>query len=264
MKEFKDSKKPAKGLKQALGLREREAISLVGGGGKTTLMFCLAKELAALGHHLITTTTTKIREPGGADTPFLSLGESHEAILDKVHRFGHITVASHRVAGGKLQGISRRQADALWESGEMDYLIIEADGAAQRPLKAPESCEPVIPSCTGVVVGDDATVCIGVAVADEKVHGDQMARDLLGRPRETGLAVLLQEADTRLIGAPDPQGAAVEANDRQIVEPGAGIGRIRGPGPFHDLGKDALHVPSGQSNPPIHYLRGPPSADFHV
>jgi probable selenium-dependent hydroxylase accessory protein YqeC len=170
-------------------------------------MFCLAKELAALGHHLITTTTTKIREPGGADTPFLSLGESHEAILDKVHRFGHITVASHRVAGGKLQGISPRQADALWESGEMDYLIIEADGAAQRPLKAPESCEPVIPSCTGVVVGLVGADGFGARLTEEVVFRSAIFSRLTGIPFDAvitneAISLAFTHTDGLLRGAP--------------------------------------------------------------
>lgn len=140
-------------LRQALGLKGREAISLVGGGGKTSLMFLLAKELRACGYRVITTTTTKIFEPDPDETPFLSLGETQEAILAKVDLYGHITVASQRVAHGKVQGLSPEQVDAIWESGRLDYLINEADGAARRPLKAPESYEPVIPTCTGVVVG---------------------------------------------------------------------------------------------------------------
>jgi probable selenium-dependent hydroxylase accessory protein YqeC len=139
-------------LREALGLRDREVVSLVGGGGKTTLMFLLGKTLSAQGHRVITTTTTKIFEPRHGETPFLSLGEDEGTVLLRVEHYGHVTVASHRVPGGKVQGITVRQADALWDSGRIDYLVNEADGAAQRPLKAPESYEPVIPDCTSVVV----------------------------------------------------------------------------------------------------------------
>ncbi len=34
-------------LKEALGIKLGEVVSLVGGGGKTTLMFALAQELAS-------------------------------------------------------------------------------------------------------------------------------------------------------------------------------------------------------------------------
>jgi probable selenium-dependent hydroxylase accessory protein YqeC len=140
-------------LKQALGLRGREVVSLVGAGGKTSLMFLLGKELKACGYRVITTTTTKIFEPEPEDTPYLSIGESQGAVLAKVDLHGHVTVVFQRLAQRKVEGISSEQVDALWESGKIDYLIVEADGAAQRSLKAPEVYEPVIPPCTGIVVG---------------------------------------------------------------------------------------------------------------
>ena len=49
-------------ISRAMGLQEREIISLVGGGGKTTLMFRLAGELA-LQRKVVVTTTTKIYRP---------------------------------------------------------------------------------------------------------------------------------------------------------------------------------------------------------
>ncbi len=140
-------------LKQALGLSEREVVSLVGAGGKTTLMYLLAKTLRASGCRVITTTTTKIFEPGSDETPFLCLGESFESILEKAERYGHVTVVSQKLPSGKLDGIPPQEVDRLWGSSRIDYLIVEADGAARKPLKAPASYEPVIPASTGLVVG---------------------------------------------------------------------------------------------------------------
>jgi probable selenium-dependent hydroxylase accessory protein YqeC len=169
-------------FKKALGLRERESISLVGGGGKTTLMFLLGKTLAAQGRRVITTTTTKIFEPRTDETPFLSLGEDEGTVLARVEHYGHVTVASHRVPGGKLQGITVRQVDALWESGGIDYLINEADGAAQRPLKAPESYEPVIPLRTSVLVALVGADAFGATLAEDKVFRSHIFSRLTGLP----------------------------------------------------------------------------------
>ncbi len=44
-------------------MKERELITLVGAGGKTTLMFALARELLTGHKKIITTTTTKIYPP---------------------------------------------------------------------------------------------------------------------------------------------------------------------------------------------------------
>jgi len=50
----------ANSLKEAFSIRKGEVISLVGAGGKSSLMQALADELAATGGTVITTTTTKI------------------------------------------------------------------------------------------------------------------------------------------------------------------------------------------------------------
>ena len=50
-------------IAEALGLPERGLLSLVGAGGKTTVMFRLAAELNARGLRVACATTTKIFPP---------------------------------------------------------------------------------------------------------------------------------------------------------------------------------------------------------
>src|SRR5262245_9748968 len=47
-------------LAEALGLAAGDAVALVGGGGKTTAMFRLAREIVGHGGSTLTTTTTRI------------------------------------------------------------------------------------------------------------------------------------------------------------------------------------------------------------
>jgi len=49
-------------LADALGMAADEVVALVGGGGKTTAMFRLAREMAGAGGSAITTTTTHISD----------------------------------------------------------------------------------------------------------------------------------------------------------------------------------------------------------
>ena len=97
-------------LKQAFAIRHGEVISLVGGGGKTTLMFALAQELASVGEPVLTTTTTKISEPLPSQTPRLLVERDEEKMLwlliDVFSRYRHVTLASERMALGKLNGVS--------------------------------------------------------------------------------------------------------------------------------------------------------------
>ena len=74
-------------------MKERELITLVGAGGKTTLMFALANELLAGHKKIITTTTTKIYPPEPGQSPALILGgrEVFPEIEEVLARYGHIT-----------------------------------------------------------------------------------------------------------------------------------------------------------------------------
>ena len=141
---------PSSTLARDLALKERELITLVGAGGKTTLMFALAKELLAGHKRIITTTTTKIYPPEPAQSPALILGgtEVFPEIKKVLDRHGHITWAAGRAAENKLTGGSLSDVSALWSSGLTDFLIVEADGSAQRPIKAPGADEPVVPKET--------------------------------------------------------------------------------------------------------------------
>ncbi len=75
-------------LKGALDIKPKEVISLVGGGGKTTLMFALARELATINEFVLTTTTTKILEPSPSETPLLLLSTEDEIIKKGLKNLG--------------------------------------------------------------------------------------------------------------------------------------------------------------------------------
>ncbi len=122
-------------------------ISLVGAGGKTTLMFALAGELQVLARRVITTTTTKIYPPRPEESPRLVVGgpEVFPFLEKDLIRYGHITWAAGRNAENKLLGGSLSDLALLWARGWADYLIVEADGSARRPIKAPNQNEPLVP-----------------------------------------------------------------------------------------------------------------------
>ncbi len=145
---------PFSTLARDLALKERELITLVGAGGKTTLMFALARELLTSHKKIITTTTTKIYPPEPGQSPALILGgtEVFPEIEEVLDRYGHITWAADRSAENKLTGVSLSDLSAFWSSGLTDFLIVEADGSAQRPVKAPGADEPVVPKETTLFI----------------------------------------------------------------------------------------------------------------
>ncbi len=173
-------------LKEALGIKPGEVISLVGGGGKTTLMFALAQELASSDESVITTTTTKIREPSSSETPLLLLEADEEqmvrALLQNVDKYRHITLASERLASGKLNGVSPELIARLAELNQASYIIVESDGSAGRSLKAPNTTEPVIPDNTSLIIPVVGIDAVGCRLTEEDVFRPEIVSQLLKLP----------------------------------------------------------------------------------
>ena len=145
-------------LKEGLMLEDGGVVSLVGGGGKTSLMFKLARELSMAGEPVLTTTTTKIFEPSLDQAGGVILSDSVTNILDRagemLDRHLHLTAAVGKLPeSGKHCGFQPEIIGELWNAGLFQWIIVEADGAAGKPLKAPGAHEPVIAAFTKRLVG---------------------------------------------------------------------------------------------------------------
>lgn len=114
---------------------ERGVTALIGGGGKTTLMYTLAEELRRRGT-VIVTTSTHIQRP--EQYPVLTAADDVAAALAE---HGAVCVAGE-TAEGKLcaPALSFEVLAAL-----ADFVLVEADGSRRLPLKAHAPHEPVIP-----------------------------------------------------------------------------------------------------------------------
>lgn len=129
---------------------ERGVTALIGGGGKTTLLYTLAEELRRHGT-VIVTTSTHIQRP--EQYPALLSGGA-AAVSAALAAHGVVCVASE-AAEGKLTApaLSFETLAAL-----ADFVLVEADGSKRLPLKAHAPHEPVIPPNarqTVCVVGAD-------------------------------------------------------------------------------------------------------------
>ncbi|MCF8047565.1 MAG: putative selenium-dependent hydroxylase accessory protein YqeC [Desulfarculaceae bacterium] len=159
---------------QALELERGDLVSLVGAGGKTSLLEALASEQAADGKAVLATTTTHVFRPSGK-----VLLEPHDEWLPE--RVGRLlspgwclTVASEstQVEGrAKLKGLTISSVDWLWEVEAAPFILVEADGARRLPIKAPRTHEPVMPMATTVLVGVLGLSGLGMPVNEEHVLG---------------------------------------------------------------------------------------------
>ena len=114
----------------------RGVTAIIGSGGKTTLMYALAQELARLGS-VIVTTTTHIRRP------------EHLPVSEWVQDACGIVCVGTPCENGKLSA-PRQSMKEL--ANLADYVLVEADGSAGKPLKAHAAHEPVIPDNAAQVI----------------------------------------------------------------------------------------------------------------
>jgi molybdenum cofactor cytidylyltransferase len=170
-------------LVEALGVRVDDVVALVGGGGKTTAMFRLAREIAARGGQALTTTTTHIFGEQVALAP--AHVRAHDATRETVraalaaHRqvlvVGATDPTTGRAAGISLELFSRLRA---WCPGAC--LLNEADGSRGRGFKAPAAHEPAIPPETTLVVPVVGADVLGQALDAEHVHRPEQVARLTG------------------------------------------------------------------------------------
>jgi probable selenium-dependent hydroxylase accessory protein YqeC len=206
-----EEEKPASFLIEALGLRAKEVISLVGAGGKTTLMFRLAKELSQGGRCVVTTTTTKILEPTSGETNFLFIDPDEDKVNHFVQscldHYRHITLAKEKLESGKLKGVSPDLINELSKCPGVDMIIIEADGAAGRSVKAPREKEPVIPSNTTLVVAILGVDGLQKELNEEHVFQPGRVSKITGIPEgrritDEAMALLITHPEGIFKGAP--------------------------------------------------------------
>lgn len=181
-------------LTEALGLERARLVALCGAGGKTTLMLALAREWVHAGERVLVTTTTKIaRAEAEGEWPAVAALDA-AGIVAAARRAGRgSALVAYHGAGGtaeKLAGFAPEVIDALKTAAAFDRIVVEADGSARRPLKAPAAHEPVVPATT-----DAAIVVAGL--------------DGLGRPLDEE-TVFRAELWARLTG--DAPGAEVTAD----------------------------------------------------
>ena len=129
---------------EALALPEtgRHVISLVGGGGKTTLLHYLAGCYAERGMRTAMMTTTRM----GCPPVHCEKTEECHALWAR----GEYAAVGQKLENGKFRAPAEDVLRAVLE--EADIVLIEADGAHRRPLKFPGENEPVILDETDIVI----------------------------------------------------------------------------------------------------------------
>lgn len=179
-------------LLKAFSIQDREIVAVVGGGGKTSLMFALAE---AVPSRVVLTTTTRIFAAqiklATAVSSYTSTAEENWAqwladLEAKISEHGHCLLVGE-VEGEKAFGVPADLPAKLLAANAADVVIIEADGSRMRPIKAPAEHEPVIPAGTTLLVP-----VVGIDALNGRIT------DIAHRPERVQEVLKLSESITHL------------------------------------------------------------------
>ena len=132
-------------------------------------------------------------------------------------------IASWHDTREKLTGYPPEVIEKVWQTGLFRWIVVEADGAARKPIKVPAAHEPVIPSATGWVVGLVGLSGIGKPFTDEWVFRPKQFQQITGlRQGETvsarSIASILLDARGLIKGAPAGAKKIVFLNQADTAE----------------------------------------------
>ncbi len=168
-----------------LKLNQEKVVTLIGSGGKTTTMYHLAKRYAAKGKKVLITTTTRIFYLPGDRERFIQAEnylhwerQLRTRVLDLAIR--EYLVAGWKIERGKVIGVPLGWVDQLALTGIFDLILVEGDGSARKPLKAPHGQEPVIPESTTLLLPIIGLRGVGQPLDDQSVHRFEIFARLTG------------------------------------------------------------------------------------
>ncbi len=151
---------------------KKHTICLVGGGGKTTVMYELAAAWAACGRKVLVLTSTHILCPAdgsfAADVP---------AVQNLWQQGSYAVIGTPEFATGKLTLAPQSVYEAL--KLQADVILCEADGSRHHPCKVPAEYEPVLLPDSDMVLAVAGMDALGNSL-QQACQRPQLAAELLG------------------------------------------------------------------------------------
>ncbi|SUP43499.1 selenium cofactor biosynthesis protein YqeC [Veillonella criceti] len=188
--------------------------AIVGAGGKTTVLAKLVEYGGLEGQPTLVTTTTKLYESQVALwNPYYGtdFNEAEEACHKAMHR-GRCAAWFSGVDGTKVTSLPAKAIDEMHMVHPKWQILVEADGAKEKWLKAPKNSEPVIPTQTNTTIGVVNLQMLGTQLTPEHVHNIEEVSAIMERPEG---AVVTPSMLARLVL--HPQGLFQYSRGRRIL-----------------------------------------------
>lgn len=163
-------------LIKSFNIKNKDIITIVGAGGKTSLMFS-ASSLLRKDYKVLVTTTTNIYVP---DEKFydemIMLSEieddNYKNIIEKSKK-GVYVIGSH-IEGKlgqnkhKIKGLNSQTLDKI--APYFDIVLIEGDGSKEKPLKGWRDDEPVVYDKSTKIIGVVDISSVGLEINENSIH----------------------------------------------------------------------------------------------
>ncbi len=131
-------------------------LSVVGAGGKTSLICRLAQEGRRRGKRVLVTTTTHMYRP-------VRYGKTWEEVRRLLEKDGEAWLGAD-ASEEKISG----PGEALYRSccSLAELVLVEADGSRRLPVKVPAAHEPVIPDNTSMILSMSGMSALGKPIEE--------------------------------------------------------------------------------------------------
>lgn len=153
-------------LTKEFSIKKGDVVTIVGSGGKTTLLYKLGNELK--NNKVLLTTTTKMFKPNKEDVDYF---QKKIDIKGNGRYFLYSEIKGEKVS-----------ADLDLIKGEInkfDYSIIEGDGSKRKKIKGWNDLEPVVLEETTKTIGVIPINAIGISIDEDNIHRLELFKEII-------------------------------------------------------------------------------------
>jgi probable selenium-dependent hydroxylase accessory protein YqeC len=217
---------PIQQLSTFLNIKPSQCVSIMGAGGKSTLMNRLADELIVLGRTVVLSSTTNYHRPAALQLEQILLTRGAPDWPDRLRalarRWNRLLVLHHDLGGTMVRGIDVAAVRTIQEQIPDAIVILKTDGARKRWFKAPNRSEPVIPPWSQLCITVVNCEIVGQPLTDGLVHRPERVAELTGLPPGDPIT---PQVVGRVLTHPDAYAAKIPSGARRVIY----ISHVRSP-----------------------------------
>lgn len=205
-------------LTNFLGLQPSHCVSIMGAGGKSTLMNRLADELVVLGRTVVLSATTNYHRPKSLQSEQILLTcdvlDWPDRLEALARRWNRLVVLHHDLGRDMVKGIDVAAVRTIQARIADAIVIVKTDGARKRWFKAPNQSEPVIPPWSQLCMTVVNREILGQRLTEALVHRPERVAELADIP--LGEVITPQVVGT-VLTHPSTYAAKIPTGARRVI-----------------------------------------------